>query len=230
MNNFRPARSIWMLAATAVLAGFSHADAPDGYAAEVVEKDPPAEIADEIKAEVSNQAVQVTGPDGVRYVFWFAKSIALESAGDDPLAGIPEITLLGVVQAQEDVENLDFREDEVLPGAYTMRFGLQPEDGNHLGTSPYPYFAILIPAERDQKLGGIEDHDDMVDRSMEDTAGIHPYILAMQPLPADAPEETLSVGAGEHDWKFVVVELPGSVDGEAAPFKIALVFEGVGEL
>jgi hypothetical protein len=230
MNIIRPARSIWMLAAMTVLAGFSYADAPDGYAAEVVEKEPPAKIADEIKAEVSNQAVQISGPDGVRYVFWFAKAIALESAGDVPLAEIPEITLLGVVQAQEDVENLDFREDVVLPGPYTMRFGLQPEDGNHLGTSPHPYFAILIPAERDQELGGIADHDDMVDRSMEDTAGIHPYILAMQPLPADAPGETMSIGEGEHDWKYVVLELPGKVDGEDTPFKFALVFEGVGEL
>ena len=118
----------------------------------------------------------------------------------------------------------------MLPGVYTMRYGLQPEDGNHLGTSPHPYFAILIPAERDQKLNGIADHDDMVDRSMEDTAGVHPYILAMQPLAEDAPGETPAVGEGEHDWQYVVVELPGTVDGNATPFKVAIVFEGVGEL
>jgi len=230
MNTIRTARGVAMLAAMALLAGFSYADAPDGYAAELVEKAPPDAIADEIKAELSGQALQISGPAGLRYEFWFAKSIALNAASDNALDEIPEITLLGVAQSVEGVENLDFREDVVRPGAYTMRLGLQPEDGNHLGTSPYPYFAILIPAERDQKLGGIEDHDDMVDRSMEDTAGIHPYTVAMQPLPPDAPEETLALGEGEHDWKYVVIELPGKVDGEAAPFKIALVFEGVGEL
>ncbi len=206
------------------------AAAGEGYSAKVVEKAPPSEIADEIKAELSDEAVQVTGPDGLRYEFWFAKSIALTEAADGKeLENIPQITLLGAAQVQ-DVENLDFREDEVLPGVYTMRYGLQPEDGNHLGTSPHPYFAILIPAERDQKLGGIADHDDMVDRSMEDTAGVHPYILAMQPLPADAPTEAPAVGEGEHDWQYVVLELPGTVDGKATPFKIALVFEGIGEL
>jgi len=207
-----------------------HASAGEGYGAKRVEKAPPAEIADEIKAVLSNEAIQISGPDGLRYEFWFAKSVALSAADKGKeLENIPPITLLGAAQVQ-DVENLDFREDEVLPGVYTMRYGLQPEDGNHLGTSEEPFFAILIPAERDQKLNGIEDHDDMVDRSMEDTAGVHPYILAMQTLTADAPDTVLAIAEGGHDWQYVVLELPGSVDGKATPFKIQLVFEGVGEL
>jgi len=216
--------------ALALIASGGLAHAGEVYSAEIVEKAPPAEIADEIKAELSDSAVAISGPDGLRYEFWFAKSIALSKAdAGKELEHIPPITLLGAALVQ-DVENLDFREDEVLPGAYTMRYGLQPEDGNHLGTSEEPFFAILIPAERDQQLSGIEDHDDMVDRSMEDTAGVHPYILAMQTLTADAPTEALEVAEGGHDWQYVVLELPGTVDGEAAPFKVSLVFEGIGDL
>ncbi len=225
-----PTSAAALFAVIAVLATSALAAAGEGYGIEVVEKAPPAEIADEIKAELSSSAVQISGPDGLRYEFWFAKSIVLsEVAPGKELEKIPPIALLGAAQVQ-DVENLDFREDEVLPGVYTMRYGLQPEDGNHLGTSDHPFFAILIPAERDQKLAGIADHDDMVDRSMEDTAGVHPYILAMQPLPADAPGEAPTVAEGQHDWQYAVLELPGSVDGKASPFKIALVFEGIGEL
>lgn len=219
-----------LIAAVALLpAGF--AEAGEGYGAKVVEKAPPEELADEIKAELSESAVQISGPDGLRYEFWFAKSIALSAAADGKeLEQIPPITLLGAAQVQ-DVENLDFREDEVLPGVYTMRYGLQPEDGNHLGTSVEPFFAILIPAERDQHLNGIEDHDDMVDRSMEDTAGVHPYILAMQTPPADAPG-VMEVAEGENDWQYVILELAGKVvgSGDDVPFKFALVFEGIGDL
>lgn len=223
------ARALALVAVAAMALPAGIAAAGEGYGAKTVEKAPPAELADEIKAELKGEALQVSGPDGLRYEFWFAKSVELTGApGDDGLKKIPEITLLGAAQVQ-DVENLDFREDEVLPGVYTMRFGMQPEDGNHLGTSPYPFFAILIPSERDEELGGIADHDDMVDRSMEDTAGVHPYILAMQPLPEDAPG-VAEVAEGEHDWQYVVIEVPGKADGKDAPFKIALVFEGIGDL
>lgn len=222
-----------LLAAVSVFVTAGSANAGEGYGATFVEKAPPSEISAEIRAELGGKAVQITGPEGLRYEFWFAKSIALSAAteGGKALEKIPPITLLGAAQVS-DVENLDFREDEVLPGVYTMRYGLQPEDGNHLGTSEHPFFAILIPAERDQKLAGIEDHDDMVDRSMEDTAGVHPYILAMQPLPADAPDTVPAVSEGEYDWMYVVLELAGKVEGsgEDVPFKFALVFEGIGDL
>ena len=46
----------------------------------------------------------------------------------------------------------DFRGQEIKKGVYTLRYGQQPEDGNHIGTSELADFLLAIPAGVDSGM------------------------------------------------------------------------------
>jgi hypothetical protein len=102
------------------------------------------------------------------------------------LDSIAETTLLGMANVGEG--RRDFKDNEIAPGTYTIRFGLQPQDGDHLGTSEFPYFAVLIPIKSDPQLESITKYKAMVKASGKGTATGHPIVLAMRPLSAAAPD------------------------------------------
>jgi len=45
---------------------------------------------------------------------------------------------------------IDFRKQVIKPGSYTMRYAINPQDGNHLGISPIRDFLLLVPVALDQ--------------------------------------------------------------------------------
>ena len=61
--------------------------------------------------------------------------------------------MLGAVSVGNGLR--DYKDNEIAAGVYTMRFGLQPQDGDHLGSAEYPYFVVLIPAKNDTQLDGL---------------------------------------------------------------------------
>jgi len=76
--------------------------------------------------------------------------MCIRDRGTTALAVLEEITYFGVVRVHE--RRKDFRNDDIEPGVYTMRLGILPTDGDHLGTSPHPYMAVLVPAQYDEGL------------------------------------------------------------------------------
>ena len=48
---------------------------------------------------------------------------------------LPEGALLGVVHFPK--ATTDFRSQTIKAGFYTLRYGLIPQDGNHMGVNPY---------------------------------------------------------------------------------------------
>ena len=70
--------------------------------------------------------------------------------------------LLGVLQFA--TEGHDYRDQPIAKGVYTMRYGLQPVNGDHLGVSTYRDYVLLLPAgegqvaapPRPQATGGAE--------------------------------------------------------------------------
>ena len=73
----------------------------------------------------------------------------------------------------------DFRDQSVKRGWYTLRFGLQPVDGNHEGTSPTRDFLVLVDAEQDgpdKKWAPSDLHK----LSAETIGSTHPAMLCLQ--------------------------------------------------
>jgi hypothetical protein len=197
----------------------------------VVEKDPPAELAEPIKDVLQNTAIQLTNGDGKPvWEFWFVKELPLNAKPDEPgdaLEEIEEVQLVGAVHLHKSER--DFRDDEILPGVYTMRFGLQPEDGNHLGTSLYDYFVMLIMADMDTTLEGFPGHDELVRASQTDTPAEHPVILSLRPPWEDA-ESYPVIHEPDGDKKSICVEVPAKAGDEETTAVFDLVFEGIGVL
>lgn len=212
------------------------ASAAGEFTLEVKDKPAPAEISEKIRKGLDGKAYLISDSDGPIVEFWFATEIPLKAKGKtakESLDNIEPIALLGIAVIHRE-EHYDFRNDPFDPGTYTMRMGIQPQDGDHMGTAPFDTFAILLPHDREGELFeyGEPDHELLVDMSSEDTVTDHPPIFSLQPLEKAGGElPRLSTG-GERGrvWQFLCLELPGKTGGENAPITVQIVFDGIGDL
>ncbi len=95
----------------------------------------------------------------------------------------------------------DFRDQEIGSGLYTLRYGQQPVDGAHVGTSPTRDFFVVTPVEKDQ-TAAVLDYKTLVAGGKETSGTSHPAILSLQ-RPEEAGE-ALSVRVNaDHEWTIV---------------------------
>lgn len=197
----------------------------------VEEKPAPEAIDAEVREQLEPKSYTISGADGPFFEFWFAKSLELKkkpASSDEAIKAIEEVSLLGAMVVHE-ADHEDFREDPIDPGTYVMRLGMQPQDGNHMGTSPTDTFAVLIPADRDAEVREYPMHDEMVDISLEHTAAAHPPILSLQPI-EETEGEFPRLGVTGDDWHVLIVKLPGKSGEDTVDVQMQMVFEGIGYL
>ncbi|MBX3413861.1 MAG: hypothetical protein KF708_14315 [Pirellulales bacterium] len=72
----------------------------------------------------------------------------------------------------------DFRDQEVPAGLYTLRFALQPEDGNHVGTSETRDFMLLLPVADDTDPATMAE-DVLWTTSAASVGTSHPAMLSL---------------------------------------------------
>jgi hypothetical protein len=196
---------------------------------QLTNKAPPAELSASFREILQPKAIQLVDGNQPIYEFWFRTNLPLKQAPEaaaKALAAIPETTVLGAICIHKDQR--DYREDEVHSGVYTMRLGLRPDDGNHLGTSDYSFFAVLVPVTLDTALGGITTYKELVTASRKETSSDHPIALSLRPSDSDQGEfPRLNVPAAKH--KSIVVKIPAQVTGATGSAAVVfdLVYEGV---
>ncbi len=193
--------------------------------------EPIAGVAPAIQASLGTKKVQLLRDEGPVYELVLCKSIALKGAPEELRTAMKQVaqgTLLGVLIVHKDER--DYRDDEVATGVYTMRFALQPQDGDHLGSAEYPYFALLIPAAGDTEVDGIMGYDHVTEASKADTATEHPVVISLRPgdkTEVTAPE--IREPLDEH--KSVLMTVPATLpDGKKTTLSFEVVYEGMGEL
>jgi hypothetical protein len=198
----------------------------------VAAADPPEQVAEPIRKVLNNDAVSLADGDSPFFQFWFRKELPLAeqpTSGSLALGTLQEGTVLGVLKV--NAERYDFRDEEIPPGIYVLRFGIQPEDGNHLGVAPTRTFALLIPAKDDKQLDPVA-HEELMKAAAVTNAAGHPSALNLQPVEqADGAFPRLEDrNDGQH--KVLLLQLPGrrSTSGEATKLNVALVYEGTGQL
>jgi hypothetical protein len=197
-------------------------------AVKVADKEPPKELDASIRAKLQTKAVQLLDGEKPVYEFWFGAELPLQSkpaAAAKGLDAVKQATLLGAVAVSRDQR--DYRDDELHAGVYTMRFALQPQDGNHLGTSEFNYFAVLTPAKIDNKLDGISDYKSLVKASSKETSTDHPVILSLRPASSD-PGDLPQLNTPAPDHKSVRVKVPANTAGEKTSLTFEIVYEGKG--
>lgn len=170
-----------------------------------------------VPSELAAQVRDAIAPGGVRAVaagvtidFWFVK--ALETGAAPPAwAGVAEGALVGAVRIAGDFH--DIRGRLIKAGVYTMRYGIQPDNGDHLGTSPWRDFLLLVPAAIDTDLAA-RGHDGTVDLSKKTIGGSHPAVWSIDP--PVTTEAVLALHKTELGHQAVIVEVPCSAAGKPA--------------
>ena len=193
------------------------------FALKTGDKPPPKEIGDSIRAVLQPKAIQLLFGDKPALEIWFRQEIPLKSkpaSAKDALGAVPETALIGAV-AVEEKGFQDYKANDIPTGTYTARFGLQPQDGDHLGTADYNTFLVLIPADSDKELNGIDKFKPMVKASGKATSSGHPVVLSLRPPSGNATAPSLTESAADH--KAIRSRLPGKVSSGAD--KADLVFD-----
>ena len=168
-------------------------------------KEAPAGLSAEIAAAINNAGYRVSGKDGVICDVWFAKEIPLKPKFKSSLRiKYPFQTgqLIGVIRYPESSKPTDFRGQALKPGTYTLRYGLQPDDGNHLGTSDIRDFLVGCPPRTDVDPKRVEDIKDLFKLSGQAAGTTHPAIFLLIP-PPEKPYD--AAGVTHDDEKHLVI-------------------------
>jgi hypothetical protein len=173
----------------------------------------PGGLAPPIAARLAKAGVRVTVAKGpVTLDFWFVDALSITGGSAAPSwDGVQEGTLVGAVNISADYR--DIRGKILKPGLYTLRYGIQPDNGDHLGVSPFRAFLLLSPAAQDTnpKPTG---HDGTIELSKASIGGSHPGVWSIDPPVASAAALQLhKTGLGHQS---VVMEIPITRDGRPA--------------
>ena len=161
-------------------------------------------------AMIAGEGVTVKSGDVAVVSFWM-RSTAFDGDGASGFGvrfdNVPEGAMLGVLEFPET--GSDFREQAVPPGVYTIRFGLHPEDGNHMGVAASRDFALLSPVGEDLEVARNYDFDGMVELSAA-VGNPHPTVARLE-----LPEGDEGPNLWENDYGHWVLDLPvaGTVVG-----------------
>lgn len=198
------------------------------YSATATTDGPPAdELSAEVAAALSSTGIKVTkGESRTVCEIWPVKAWATKADFQPTTSMLYPFEpgqLLGVLRFKRSTD--DFRRQQIPSGVYTLRYGLQPEDGNHVGTSDTRDFVLMLPAGEDTSPAAI-DLDRMIELSAQAAGTTHPAMLSLM----KAEGEGDSLPAIDHDeareWWSVRFANPTLTGGKAGSLTIELIVVG----
>jgi hypothetical protein len=182
------------------------------------EKVPPAkELAEPIRKLLSDDALQLTEPNGEAAItFWFRTAIPAQAAEEQIKNGltyreVPTTTVIGAVQFAKPWT--DFRKQKIPAGVYTLRLAIQPMDGDHMGTAPFSDFCLLSPAAKDQSPDTMEPKA-LFEMSAGAPGGTHPGVVLL--YPNNKPEAEPKLAAKANGTSVLYVKRSVDANGKQA--------------
>jgi hypothetical protein len=179
---------------------------------------PPPELTPAVRAALAPDGARVSA-DGVTLDFWWVKTLPVTGAAT--WQQVAEGALVGAVRVGAAFR--DIRGRAIKPGVYTLRYGIQPANGDHLGVSPFREFLLLSPAAADaapEPTG----HEGTVDLSKQTIGGSHPAVWSLDPPAVDpAGAALLSTRTNDAGHHAVVFEVPTSA---GTPLRFGLILLG----
>ena len=179
-------------------------------------------VAEGVKKVLEPKGYRVSLDDGsVVCEIWLRNKIPAQPNKDSPGAlysQLAESALVGVISFPQ--ATTDYRGQNIPKGAYTLRYELIPNDGNHLGVAPNRDFVLLVPAASDDNPDATFKFDELVSLSRKATGTKHPG-----PLSLVQPESGTAAAVSKDDedhWIFSAAIRLAS--GEDLP--IALIVKG----
>jgi hypothetical protein len=161
----------------------------------------PAELSSAIRQAMQKDGIKVLGAGGaVVCELWFRTTSPggpKSTEQDVTLPAMPQGALLGAIRFT--AKGSDRRGQSIKPGVYTLRYAVQPMNGDHQGVAPQRDFALAVPAANDKSLDAISGFDDLVKASEMASGTPHPAVFSI--WKDDQPSSAPSIAKqGDSDW------------------------------
>lgn len=182
----------------------------------------PEGVSGAVGSVLESRGYRVLLDDGsLACTIWLRQAIPGQGSKEVPGSLYPQLgesTLLGVITFPQ--ASTDYRGQAIAAGTYTLRYELQPDDGNHMGVSPTRDFLLLVPVASDTDPKAIYKFAELVALSRKASDTRHPAVLNLvDPGHSNAAAVTRD---DEEHWIFSV----GAKLDSGADQAIALVVKG----
>ncbi|MGH9822131.1 MAG: hypothetical protein ACREDR_02570 [Blastocatellia bacterium] len=136
---------------------------------------------DSIKGALEATGYKVSLGNGTEVCqIWFRKALAEHPQTDDQGAFFTQLgasSLIGVIRFPG--KTTDYRGQVIQAGAYTLRYALNPADGNHLGIAQGRDFLLMSPVAADKDADAQFKFEDLVKMSAQSAGTKHPAGLSL---------------------------------------------------
>ena len=209
---------------TVVMVSWSSGTLPAGesaYRTEALKEAPPAAVSERVRKVIATQGLRVLGPKGKPFVdVWLRNSVTTKA--DENRLGIDfgslrEGTLVGAVRVHGKSE--DFRGNGFRKGVYTLRYGIQPEDGDHQGTAETRDFLLLCPVDLDVKPDPMPT-EEVIKLSVKVSRRKHPCVLYLVKM-FDKPEKLPRL-VHQEELEYWVLDFQVPVEGKSGKTAVRL--------
>lgn len=215
-----------------VFVSASFVSAQDSFKVEAAKIASPEALAASIRGAMTAEGARVLDAEGKLFAeIWLRKGIPVSAkpgagAGAVQFPVLAEGELLGAIKFI--AEGHDYRDQAIAPGTYTIRYGLQPVNGDHLGVSSYRDYALLVPAEKDDSLEPL-DRKKLQAKSAEAAGSSHPAVMMLLAATSSTKTAPAIIRDEEKNTWSVVLALPPVLKGEPvpSPLLVQLVISGM---
>jgi len=181
---------------------------------------PPSEVPAAVNALLDPNGFKVAADGKTLGEFWICKEVPAAASADTSLGvnfgTIPVSAFLGVAKI---TSWSDYKGQVIPAGVYTLRYGLLPADGNHMGVSPQHDYLLIAPIAADGNPGAKPAKEELYKLSAKASGTNHPAVLSLFPVFDDVTEPKLM----QNDTGQWMVALP------VGAAKIGIVVVGHGE-
>jgi hypothetical protein len=161
---------------------------------------PPSDLPASISAVLQKDGSKVVAGSGTAFCeVWFRSTAPTGPKSSEEgvtLPTIPQGSLMGALRFP--ARGADRRGQNIKPGVYTLRYALQPVNGDHQGVAPQRDFLVMIPAADDTDPNSTPGFEDLMKMSRKASGTPHPAVLSMAASSnSNFPELKKE---GENDW------------------------------
>lgn len=156
----------------------------------------PPELAEPIRGRLAPEAYHVSRSGALLFDFWFMAGVSTPGVSTPHHAyyGLLPGSLVGVARVYSGAS--DFKGQKIAPGVYTLRYAVQPDDGDHQDVTESRDFLLLCAAADDRSAQEMGEKD-LRSLSARLNGKKHPSVLYLAAGMSDHPPRLATEGVPE---------------------------------
>lgn len=206
---------LWLLLAVGALAPTS-----EELKVQALKEAPPADVPEVVRKGFGAEGLRVLKADQPYVDVWLRKALPVGPANDQLGVLFPTLlqgAVVGLIRFHAGAK--DFRAHKFAAGVYTLRYLVQPEDGDHQGTTDTRDFLLLCPAASETTADPLKA-EDAVKLSGKASSKKHPAVLYLIKADAEAAVPRMVSDEQNQRWS---LECEAPADGKKLRLGIVVV-------